>query len=60
MLLPSIDSDILTRELIYTGITRAKESVEIWVSENVFRRAVRKKTVRHSGLREALISISPS
>ena len=54
MVLPPADSDVLTRELIYTGITRAKESVEIWAGEDVFCRAVRKKTARHSGLREAL------
>ena len=56
MLLPPVDSDILTRELIYTGITRAKESVEIWGSDGVFCRAVRKKTERQSGLKEALLT----
>lgn len=50
MLLPPIDSEILTRELIYTGITRAKESVEIWANEEVFCAAVRKQTKRSSGL----------
>ena len=55
MVLPPVDSEVLTRELIYTGITRAKESVEIWANEGVFCRAVRKKTERHSGLREALV-----
>ena len=56
MLLPPVDSDILTRELIYTGITRAKESVEIWGTDGVFCRAVRKKTERQSGLKEALLT----
>ena len=61
MVLPPLDSDVLTRELIYTGITRAKESVEIWADEGVFCRAVRKKTERHSGLGNALfISTSRS
>ena len=55
MVLPPVDSDVVTRELIYTGITRAKESVEIWSNEGVFCRAVRKKTERHSALREALV-----
>jgi exodeoxyribonuclease V alpha subunit len=50
MLLPPIDSEILTRELIYTGITRAKESVEIWANEEVFCAAVKKQTKRSSGL----------
>ena len=61
MILPPIDSEVLTRELIYTGITRARLSVEIWANEGVFCRGVRKKTERHSGLRDALfISTSPS
>ena len=59
MVLPPVDSEVLTRELIYTGITRAKEGVEIWSNEGVFCRAVRKKTVRQSGLKDALF-ISPS
>jgi exodeoxyribonuclease V alpha subunit len=50
MLLPPVDGEILTRELLYTGITRAKESVEIWTNEDVFCAAVRKKTKRSSGI----------
>ncbi len=49
MILPPNDSELLTRELLYTGITRAKESVEIWANEEVFCAAVRKKTKRNSG-----------
>ena len=49
MILPPVDSDILTRELLYTGITRAKKSVEIWANEEIFCAAVRKKTTRNSG-----------
>jgi exodeoxyribonuclease V alpha subunit len=50
MLLPPVDGEILTRELLYTGITRAKESVEIWSHEEIFCATVRKKTTRCSGL----------
>jgi exodeoxyribonuclease V alpha subunit len=53
-LLPERDSPVLTRELIYTGITRAKKSVQIWGSENVFRSAISRRTLRTSGLRDAL------
>ena len=35
-ILPDYDSPVLTRELIYTGITRAKKHVEIWGSEGIF------------------------
>jgi len=54
LLLPDRDSPVLTREIIYTGITRARESVEIWGSENVFRSAVSRRIKRTSGLRDAL------
>ena len=49
MVLPPVDSEIMTRELLYTGITRAKESVEIWTDEEIFCSAVRKKINRSSG-----------
>jgi exodeoxyribonuclease V alpha subunit len=54
MLLPGHDSEVLTRELIYTGITRAKRRVEIWGDEAIFVEAVARRTVRKSGLRDLL------
>ena len=54
MLLPDHDSEALTRELIYTGITRAKNEVEIWGDEAVFVSAVSRRIERKSGLRDAL------
>jgi exodeoxyribonuclease V alpha subunit len=54
LILPDRDSPVLTRELIYTGITRAREEVEVWGRENVFREAVARRTTRMSGLRDAL------
>jgi exodeoxyribonuclease V alpha subunit len=54
MLLPDHDSMALTRELIYTGITRAKQEVAVWGNEAVFVTAVSRKISRKSGLREAL------
>jgi exodeoxyribonuclease V alpha subunit len=54
LILPDRDSLVLTRELIYTGITRAREEVEVWGQENVFREAVARRTTRMSGLRDAL------
>ncbi|MEI8102932.1 MAG: exodeoxyribonuclease V subunit alpha [Chlorobium sp.] len=54
MVLPPVDNDLLTRELIYTGLTRAKKNVEIWADEDIFCSAVQKKRVRSSGFREAL------
>ena len=54
LILPADDAPILTRELIYTGLTRARDSVEIWSTENVLRSALGKRTSRTSGLRDAL------
>ena len=56
-ILPDHDSPVLTRELIYTGITRAKENVEIWGSEGIFRAAVSRRIMRTSGLYDALYSL---
>ena len=54
LILPDRDVPILTRELIYTGITRAKERVEIWGRGAVFRAAVSRRIERRSGLGDAL------
>ncbi|MFO8165611.1 MAG: ATP-binding domain-containing protein, partial [Desulfatiglandales bacterium] len=53
-ILPERESPVLTRELIYTGITRAKKNVEIWGNEDVFCTAVSRYIKRTSGLRDAL------
>ncbi len=54
LLLPDADTPVLTRELIYTGITRARERVEVWGKEEVFRAAVSRRIERTSGLRDEL------
>ncbi len=54
LLLPDKDFPVLTRELIYTAITRAREKVGIWAREEVFRTAVSRRIKRTSGLRDAL------
>jgi len=56
LVLPDRESPVLTRELIYTSITRAKKNVEIWGNENVFCTAVSRYIERTSGLRDALWS----
>ena len=54
LILPEKESPVLTRELLYTGITRARSKVEVWTNEEIFRAAVARRTERTSGLREAL------
>jgi exodeoxyribonuclease V alpha subunit len=54
MILPGEDSAILTRELVYTGLTRASKHVELWTAEKPFRTMIQRKISRRSGLRDAL------
>jgi exodeoxyribonuclease V alpha subunit len=56
LLLPAHDTELLTRELIYTGITRARSGVEIWGDPEVFVAAVSRRIDRQSGLKGALWS----
>ena len=53
-MLPDQHSPVVSRELIYTGITRAKQGVEVWAIEGVFLEGVSHRTLRASGLRDAL------
>jgi exodeoxyribonuclease V alpha subunit len=55
-ILPDRDAPVLTRELIYTGLTRARSQVELWWNETVFTPAVARRAERNSGLRDLLIS----
>ena len=54
LILPGEDSAVLTRELVYTGLTRASKEVELWSDQGILATAVRRKISRRSGLREAL------
>lgn len=54
LLLPDRQSDVLTRELIYTAITRAKTGVDIWAPDDLLMWAIERRIERKSGLREAL------
>jgi exodeoxyribonuclease V alpha subunit len=54
LILPDRESPVLSRELLYTGITRARSSVELWFDEKVFRAALARRVTRTSGLGDAL------
>ncbi|MBT4266025.1 MAG: exodeoxyribonuclease V subunit alpha [Deltaproteobacteria bacterium] len=58
ILLSDQDALVLSRELIYTGISRAREAVEIWGDEKVFLKAICRRTERSSGLKEALSELT--
>jgi exodeoxyribonuclease V alpha subunit len=54
LILPDRDYLVLTRELLYTGITRASQNVSIWGTADVIRATIARKIERTSGLRDAL------
>ncbi len=51
---PPPDSPLLTRELLYTAVTRATRRVQVFGSEEAIRRAVVRAANRASGLRPRL------
>jgi exodeoxyribonuclease V alpha subunit len=57
ILLPQQSSPILTRELIYTAITRARQNASIWGQESVLKGAIQRKIQRTSGLQDILSGI---
>ncbi len=54
LVLPSRPSPILTRELVYTAVSRARRRVDIHGAEHVLRHAIGRRIERASGLRDAL------
>jgi exodeoxyribonuclease V alpha subunit len=51
VLLPPAGSPLLTRELLYTAVTRASGSVRVIGSEEALRAALDRQVLRASGLR---------
>ena len=54
LLMPDAVSQVLTRELVYTAITRAKKAVDIYSAPEVFAAAVMRHIERSSGLKDEL------
>ncbi|NVN49458.1 exodeoxyribonuclease V subunit alpha [Mycolicibacterium hippocampi] len=54
VLLPQEESRLLTRELFYTAVTRAKHRVRVVGSEPAIREAISRRVVRASGLARRL------
>lgn len=54
LVLPASPSPVASRELVYTGVTRAREHVALRADESVLRAAIECRAERMSGLREAL------
>ncbi|WOG25586.1 exodeoxyribonuclease V subunit alpha [Endozoicomonas sp. 8E] len=56
MALPEQMTPILTRELVYTGITRAKARLDLFALPQILFKAIQHKTLRSSGLKDRLIN----
>ena len=54
LVLPTKDVPILTREVLYTAVSRARRSVVIIGSEEILRLGISRKIERYSGLSEQI------
>ncbi|MGD8574001.1 MAG: exodeoxyribonuclease V subunit alpha [Gammaproteobacteria bacterium] len=54
IILPDRESELLTRELLYTAVTRAREQVDLWASDIALETAIGRRVRRASGLGDRL------
>lgn len=57
MVLPDQAGPVLTRELVYTGITRAKKQLDLFACQPILEQAICRATVRDSGLAARLATL---
>lgn len=60
LVLPDADARVCTRELLYTGLTRARRQALLWSPAPILRTAIQRRTHRDSGLRVRLQGVPPS
>ncbi len=58
LVLPDEDNPLLSRELVYTGITRARNRFELYAKDEILSTAVQRKLSRTTGLHDLLWSDS--
>ncbi|MCF7970011.1 MAG: exodeoxyribonuclease V subunit alpha [Methylococcaceae bacterium] len=58
LVLPEVINPILTKELIYTGITRAKKTLKMVTNKEVFLQTIQRNVQRFSGLAERIKKIA--
>src|SRR5690606_27992314 len=56
LLLPQEANPVLTRELLYTGVTRARETVELWAEPGIVTQCITNRVQRVSGLADKLMT----
>lgn len=57
LVLPTEPNPILSRELIYTGVTRAKQQLTVFSSAEIWKSAVKNPVKRQSGLNQLLVEL---
>jgi len=48
------DSAVLTRELLYTGVTRARSAIALYSTPDVLHAGIARRTLRWNGLADRL------
>ncbi len=54
LMLPGRQSPVLSRELLYTAVTRSKRHFELWGDDDIFRVGIEKRFERSTGLAKRL------
>ena len=60
LILPDADARVLSRELLYTALTRARRRVWLWAKPEALDRALERRTWRDSGLDARLRALRPA
>jgi exodeoxyribonuclease V alpha subunit len=60
VVLPPVESSLLTRELLYTAVTRARRHVRLLGTDEAFRAGVQRRVLRASGLQRQVQAVSGS
>lgn len=58
MVLPTEPNPVLSRELVFTGVTRAKKQLTVFADEKIWKMAVRQTVQRQSGLGKLLENLT--
>ncbi|MBB5207961.1 exodeoxyribonuclease V subunit alpha [Chiayiivirga flava] len=59
LVLPEHDTRAVSRELLYTGLTRTREHVTVWAGEDILRAGIARRAQRYSGLARCFGGILP-
>jgi exodeoxyribonuclease V alpha subunit len=59
LILPQTVSPVLSRELVYTALTRARKRITVFGKREVLSTAILRRLERTSGLRDALWGVQP-